>query len=246
MIVELAIASVWKAAVRITDPFGPTEADPEQVRDFACEATAADIVCNPSAPDIEIDSSSGSGTGLGAFANVIVLGLMAALALGLAFLIYQFVIGRQVTIDDEEIDALDIDESIDEAIDSRVVDHQSPPDKWRRRADEHRQRGDYRESVRCEYRALVGDLARAGHVDEIPGRTSGEERAQVRELAPRFAERGRDVATQFDIAADTFDSAWFDDEVVTRADDERFVAASRAVLDVLLSGSGRRAGARRS
>ena len=75
-----------------------------------------------------------------------------------------------------------------------------------------------------EYRALVGDLARAGYVDEIPGRTSGEERAQVAEIAPRLGEAGRAVSSEFDVAADTFDVAWFDDGVVTRGDDERFLA----------------------
>lgn len=114
-----------------------------------------------------------------------------------------------------------------------------------RRAQEHRDRAEYRESIRCQYRALVGDLARAGFVDEIPGRTSGEERTQVAELAPRrnVAERG--VVEAFSIAADTFDTAWFDDGVVVAADDERFLAAERTVLDAVLAPSSGRLGRRR-
>jgi hypothetical protein len=98
------------------------------------------------------------------------------------------------------------------------------------------------EAVRCQYRALIGDLARSGYVDEIPGRTSGEERQQVAEIAPRLGELGRDVARQFDVAADTFDEAWFDDSEVTTGDDKRFLAAEQAVLDVVLTGVGKRDG----
>jgi Domain of unknown function (DUF4129) len=242
--------TAWNRIANGTDPLGPNDIDPDRIRDGACDATAPGSVCSPrprDAPDLP-DSNPSSAPGVGGLANIFVLMLVVALAVALAWLAFKYFGGERLDVDaDDDEDRTDIDESIDEAVDARVVDHDTPPDRWRRRAAEHRERGDFRESVRCEYRALVGDLARAGHVDEIPGRTSGEERAQVRDLAPGLGQRGPDVSAQFDVAADTFDSAWFDDGAVTRDDDQRFVAASQSVLDVMLAGAGlRRVGGRRS
>jgi hypothetical protein len=232
---------------RSVDPLGPRDIDPDRIRDGACDVTAPGRICNPSTPNPPREPDTPSGSPLGALADLVVLVLVVALAAALVWLAVRFLAGRRVGSADDDEEHLDVDESIDEAVDARVVDHETPPDRWRRRAAEHRERGDYRESVRCEYRALVGDLARAGHVDEIPGRTSGEERAQLRELAPQLGERGRDVAEQFDTAADTFDAAWFDDGEVTRDDDDRFVAAARQVLGVVMVGGvARRVGSRRS
>ena len=47
----------------------------------------------------------------------------------------------------------------------------------------------FRDAIRCRYRALVGDLARRGMIDEIPGRTSGEERVQMAAAAPGELDR---------------------------------------------------------
>jgi hypothetical protein len=242
-VIKQLFVEVHSWVLRSTDPLGPTDLDPDSIRDGACDVTAPSNICNPP----EVTPREFDGPDLSWLANLLTLLLVLALVAALVWLISRFVDGRRLDsiVDDE--DRLDVDESIDEAVDARVIDHETPPDRWRRRAAEHREREEYRESVRCEYRALVGDLARAGHVDEIPGRTSGEERAQVRELAPGLGAQGAAVSAQFDMAADTFDSAWFDNAVVKRSDDERFVAASRSVLDVVLAGSGaRRLGGRRS
>lgn len=223
------------------DPLGPADIDPDDIRDTACDVTAPDQICRPPTPSDadppDLSDGPDVGGGAGFFGTLLVIVLIAALVLGIAWLVSKWMSGQRVDIDDVDDDMSDLDDSIDEVVDARVIDHETPPDRWRRRAVAARDENDFRESVRCEYRALVGDLARAGHVDEIPGRTSGEARAQVAELAPDLGERGRDVASQFDVAADTFDSAWFDDGEVTDADDARFVAASRSVLDAILTGS---------
>jgi len=231
--------------VLLRGPLGPSDVDPDDIRDLACDTTAPGRVCRPptTEPPRPSEPSSGGGGGggwgdLGALGQIFVFGLIALfLALVIWLLVRNF---GERRADDEGGDEDDLDEAVDDAVDERVVDHGSPPDRWRRRAAEARSAGDHREAVRCEYRALVGDLARGGHVDEIPGRTSGEERAQITELAPGLGDRGRDVARQFDRAADIFDAAWFDDAPVTATDDERFTAAAEAVLGVLLSSSGRR------
>lgn len=224
------------------DPLGPVDGGPDGPRDLACELTASDVRCSPAVPEApdrpdfpdapEIGGpDSGSVFGFG---NLLVVLLVAALIVVLAWIIVT-IIRNRAPIDVEESD--DLDESLDELADERIVDVERPPDRWRRAAEKHRGAGSFRDAVRCEYRALVGDLARSGHVDEIPGRTSGEEREQLRSLAPQ-------VAPAFDLAADIFDAAWFDDAEVTADHDRRFVAAATAVLDQVMSKTGSQGSAR--
>lgn len=242
----VGFTALWLRVVDPLGPLGPTDVDPDDARDRACEATDPGRICNPSTPEPPSrtpDVPNPGGGGAGIFGQLLVVLLVAVLVLALAWLVKRWLDGGGVRRhDDDEEEALDVDEAVDEIIDARIVDHETPPDRWRRLAFEARSSGDHREAVRCQYRALVGDLARSGYVDEIPGRTSGEEREQVAEIAPLLGDVAREVARQFDIAADTFDRAWFDDADVTAADDDRFLSAERAVLDVVLSG--RRAGRR--
>lgn len=232
----VGFAALW---LRVVDPLGPTDVDPDDARDRACEVTGSGRICNPSTPEpsgTPPDLPNPGTGGAGIFGQLLVVLLVAVLLLALAWLVKRWLDGGGGRRHhDDEGETLDVDEAVDELIDARVVDHETPPDRWRRLASEARSSGDHREAVRCQYRALVGDLAGSGYVDEIPGRTSGEERDQVAEIAPLLGAVGREVARQFDIAADTFDSAWFDDAEVTAADDDRFLSAERGVLDVVLS-----------
>ncbi len=202
--------------------------NPDDARDAACEATAGRTVCEAAEPrevdppNFEPGSASGGG---GALGLVLVIILVALLVAALAWLVTAWWSGQSVS-SSRDGDGDDLDEDVDEELAERIIDHDSPPERWRRSAAEHRSAGRYRDAVRCEYRALVGDLARAGLVDEIPGRTSGEERVQIAELAPP-------VAGDFERAADLFDEAWFNDDEVLASHDERFVAASGAVLGMV-------------
>ena len=221
-------------------PFGPVDVDPDATRDLArdvaCRLTAAEVRCSPPEPnpaDFDLPDLSGGGAGFGPFGTLLVVLLVAALVAVVVWMVAKAIKERDIDDDDDLIDLIDLDEDLDEAVGERIIDEQQPPDRWRRAAQEHRTAGRFRDSVRCEYRALVGDLARAGAIDEIPGRTSGEERAQLASLAPA-------VSQNFDDAADIFDAAWFDDHVVTADADTRFVAVSRVVLDTVLVGPGRR------
>ncbi len=233
--------------MRVVDPLGPSDIDPDDARDRACDVTSAGRICNPPEPDParppDPPDLPNPNSGAGFFGQLLVALLVLALIVAIVWLVMRWLDGSSVRNGDgDDGEVSDIDEAVDEVVDSRIIDHETPPDRWRRLAQEARAAGDHREAVRCQYRALVGDLARAGYVDEIPGRTSGEEREQVAEIAPRLGEAGRDVARQFSIAADTFDEAWFDDGEVASGDDERFLAAERGVLDVVLTHAGKRTG----
>jgi hypothetical protein len=224
-------------------PLGPADVDPDATpelardlaRDVACGLTASDVRCSPPEPDPADfdppDLGGGGGAVFGPFGTLLVVLLVAALVAVVVWMVAKAI--KERDMDDDDDDHVDLDEDLDEAVGERIIDEQRPPERWRRSAEEHRAAGRFRDSVRCEYRALVGDLARAGAVDEIPGRTSGEERAQLGALSPA-------VSQNFDDAADIFDEAWFNDDVVTVNDDKRFVDASRVVLDTVLAGTSRR------
>ena len=68
-----------------------------------------------------------------------------------------------------------------------VADVRRPPADWLAEAAACEARGDWRGSTRARYRALVAELARRGLVDEIPGRTTGEYRAEVAANLPTVA-----------------------------------------------------------
>jgi len=74
--------------------------------------------------------------------------------------------------------------------------------EWRAEAEAHERAGEWRQAVRCRYRALVADLAVRGLVDEIPGRTAGEYRGEVRRNAPLLAD-------DFAGATELFELAWY-------------------------------------
>jgi uncharacterized protein DUF4129 len=74
--------------------------------------------------------------------------------------------------------------------------------EWRAEAEAHEAAGEWRQAVRCRYRALIADLARLGVVDEVPGRTSGEYRGEVGRNQPSALEA-------FGEATDVFERAWY-------------------------------------
>jgi hypothetical protein len=104
-----------------------------------------------------------------------------------------------------------------------VIDRSREPDEWRTLAAEHAAAGRWRDALRCRYRALVGDLARRGRLDEIPGRTTGEERAQLSATTPQAAE-------SFTPATELFDRVWYGAEPAGRDELDRFTALEEQVL----------------
>jgi hypothetical protein len=77
-----------------------------------------------------------------------------------------------------------------------------PATDWRAEAEAHERAGAWRAAVRCRYRALVAELAARGLVDEVPGRTAGEYRGEVRRNLP-------DAAADFAGATELFELAWY-------------------------------------
>lgn len=81
--------------------------------------------------------------------------------------------------------------------------------------------GQLREAVRCHYRALVAELAADGLVEEVPGRTAGEYRAEVAGRAPG-------AVAAFGRATDRFEVAWYAERLISRDDLEEMIDAAAA------------------
>lgn len=208
------------------DPLGgPVGQDPDSVREEACKLVSPDrTVCSPPKPT-QADTSGGGGDGFSLdWLSALLWLLLIAAVVGLLFLLVRWAAernggGRKKSAKGDEDDELgDVIER-----DAVAVDRSREPVNWRTEAEAHRQAGRYRDALRCRYRALVGDLARRGLIDEIPGRTTGEERAQLRRVAPP-------ASRPFNAAADLFDGAWYGHLAVDAADDDRFQTLERDVL----------------
>jgi hypothetical protein len=203
-------------------PFDPVPIDPDEIRGVACRLVESKTVCSPpEPPQPQQTSTSGGGSFLELLLQLILIAAVAALVI----VIVRLIMGlpplsrrpKMVDGDDDEV----VDD--DQLVGTVIIDRSREPIDWRAEADQHRGAGRYRDALRCRYRALVGDLARRGLLDEIPGRTTGEERRQMSRSSPA-------VVPGFTAAADLFDDAWFGHVVVGQADDDRFQNYERDVL----------------
>jgi hypothetical protein len=98
---------------------------------------------------------------------------------------------------------------------SVMVDVGRPATDWRREAAAHDAAGEWRQALRCRYRALIADLAAAGKVREVPGRTTGEYRVGVARAVPG-------AAVDFGVATDLFERVWYGASPAGPDDNRRF------------------------
>ncbi len=223
MITEL-ITRAWLVGAPPADPLGPVDQDPDAVREEACKLVSKDTsVCSAPKPPKPPKVDDGGGFDL-SIVSLLLWVLLIAAVVGLLYLLLRWAAtksGRTLALrkspagDDGDGDVVERD--------AVAVDRSREPINWRAEAEQHRLAGRYRDALRCRYRALVGDLARRGLIDEIPGRTTGEERAQLRRVTPA-------ASAPFNSAADLFDGAWYGHSDVDAADDDRFQALERDVL----------------
>jgi hypothetical protein len=143
---------------------------------------------------------------------VIVIALLA----GIGYVIYRAVQGRGVVLRDGTAEPVSIDTG-------------HPPERWDAEAAELEEKGDWRGALRCRYRSLIAALARAGVIDEVPGRTSGEYRADLRASLPA-------ASSTFGPATDLFERAWYGNKPTGPEQ----VASFRELASSVRSGAGSR------
>ena len=212
---------------------GPVDQDPDEVRRTACELLNPSVVCSTVEPPPDPPDPPDVGP-LWLLLELLLWGVIIGVLGLLVWLLVRALVTRRRNPRDEDATDDDVVETVGEV----VVDRSREPFSWRDEADRHLAAGRLRDALRCRYRALVGDLARRGLLDEIPGRTTGEERSQLAVSTP-------DVIADFAAAADLFDAAWYGDLAVDRADIDRFLVWERAVLDATARPARRRVGAGR-
>ena len=103
------------------------------------------------------------------------------------------------------------------------LDVQRTAPEWSRLAEEHERRGDWKAALRCRYGALVAELIARGLVGDLPGRTTGEYRADVARTLP-------EAADDFAVATDLFERAWYGDRPTGAEQSARFAERSASVL----------------
>jgi hypothetical protein len=89
------------------------------------------------------------------------------------------------------------------------------PVEWLSEAERLEASGEWKQAMRCRYRALIGHLIDEGIVRDIPGRTSGEFRVETSRRAPL-------IAPSFSAASELFDAAWYGDVKTGQAENARF------------------------
>ena len=88
-------------------PLGPSDVDPDDIRDVACDATASSQVCNPPVrePDTPEPPDVGDlSSGLGLVGQFLVVLLVAALVLAIVWLVMRWRDGQGLGDEGDEID----------------------------------------------------------------------------------------------------------------------------------------------
>ena len=96
---------------------------------------------------------------------------------------------------------------------------------WRAEAAQHRKAREWREAIRCSYRALIASLAERGIVEEVPGRTTREYEELVKKNLPSGV-------SDFGSATELFEAVWYGHYDGTGTDDDRMRELGDRVLAV--------------
>ena len=162
-------------------------------------------------------SIPGLGAGAGGGSQIVVWIFVAALV-GLAI----FLVSRL------RLTGRPRDDDPDFIVDAEVARSEH---EWLSEAERYEAAGQWKQALRCRFRALVSALIERGVVRDIPGRTTGEYRVEVTRNAPA-------VAGSFAGAAELFERAWYGDEPTGAAENAHFRSlADEAVLGLAVDAS---------
>ena len=109
---------------------------------------------------------------------------------------------------------------------ARAVEARTPirsAAEWLAEAARAEAEGHWRDGVRYRHRALVAGLAERGVVEEVPGRTAGEYRADITSALPA-------AAGEVEAATDLFERVWYGDLLTGPEERDRFEVLAGRVL----------------
>ena len=203
---------LWAAAQELLPP---SEHDPEEVRDEIARILSQPEYREPPRPIFQriMDWLSERAAELiadilgGGRAVVIGWVISVVVAVVVLYLLIRFVM------------ALRADPARREAA---MADPRRPPEDWAAEAERFEATGEWRQALRCRYRALVAQLAARGLVEEVPGRTAGEYRVEVAENLPSASQ-------PFAAATLMFEEAWYGGADVDEVRHAQFRAAASEV-----------------
>lgn len=105
----------------------------------------------------------------------------------------------------------------------RALESSRSPGEWRSEAEELEARGEWKLGLRARYRALVSELISAGHLRDVPGRTTGEFRIELADSLPT-------ARREFTAATDLFERAWYGDRATGPTEAAEFERCADGVL----------------
>lgn len=190
------------SAARAQETLPPPEAGAEEIRRAADEILARPEFQEPprSLYQRALDWVTGliedafSALVSGGTGAIIAWVLLVAFVALVAYLVFRTVQGDRRRSPDDAAVRLGVE-----------ADDRRPAEQWAADAERFEGEGRWRDAIRCRYRAIVAGLARAGVVDEVPGRTAGEYRVLVGSARPTVAET-------FAGATELFERAWYGEE----------------------------------
>lgn len=118
---------------------------------------------------------------------------------------------------------LTLQRSAKAAEEESAAESQRAPEDWLRLATEHEDAGEWKDALVAHYRHVVGRLIRREIASDVPGRTTGEFRADVAHNAPA-------VSDDFDRLSDLFEVVWFGDVPPSPDDVAMAAQLGRSVL----------------
>lgn len=162
----------------------------------------------------KLGGGAGGGTAWGgSVATVLMWLVLIALAVGLVVLVVYVV--RHRVVGRRRKERTDATVEVEEERSAR---------EWSDAAAGFEAAGAWKDAIRCRYRELVSRLVDAGVAAPLPGRTTGELRADIADRAPA-------VSGDFSQATELFELPWYADADTGPAENDRFKALAGRVLE---------------
>jgi len=155
-----------------------------------------------------VSGGSGAGSGVGNVVSTVVIVALVIMVLALLwFVLRNWRPSARRSEDDAVVE----------------VHEERSTKEWRSQAQELEQAGEWKQALLARYRELCGTLVDLGVLASLPGRTTGEFRIELNDVAPG-------VAAEFDDATTLFELPWYAGASTGPEENSRFRALAATVV----------------